>query len=445
VEAVVEQPAEGGVGQGRRLAKRQGVYYGWLVAGASFCIVLLNTGVQQSFGNFLKPMSAEFGWDRATVSLPAAIAILMNGLFQPCVGQLVDRFGPRRVITLSLLLLACSTAAIGAATGIWYLTIVYGVLFALGMSGAGQVPHTTLVAHWFVRQRGRVMGFVNAGGSVGQLLIIPASMALLLWTDWRTTYLVLGAILLLGSLPLSMLILRNDPRDVGLLPDGADAGLTSAAGEGPRLSQPTSAPLEPAHWRGAFATTPMWLLMGEFFVCGFTLSVVSTHFVAFATDRGISPTIAATALGLVGGFNIIGTLLAGTVSDYTGRKNPLAFVYVVRAASFAFLLSTNASWALYLFAAMAGLSWFATVPLTVSLTAEIYGMRYMGTLVGLVFASHQVGGALSIYLAGWLFDLTGSYTTSYLMSIAMSLVGAFASYAIQERRYSLKYLAAASA
>jgi MFS family permease len=441
----MRQRVDEGAERRQQSNSRQGLYYGWMVAAASFLIVLLNTGVQQSFGNFLKPMSAEFGWDRATASLPAAVAILMNGLFQPFVGQLVDRFGPRRVITLSLVLLSCSTAAIAAATGVGYLTIVYGVFFALGLSGAGNVPHTTLVAHWFVRQRGRVMGFVNAGASVGQLLIIPASMALLLWSDWRTTYLVLAAALLLGSLPLSLLVLRNDPSDLGLRPDGAEAPPAGRPAEGQPLAQAARAPLEPTHWRGAFATTPMWLLMGEFFVCGFTLSVVSTHFVSFVTDRGISPAVAATALGLVGGFNIVGTLLAGTASDYTGRKNPLALVYFVRAASFAFLLSIDAPWALYVFAAMAGLSWFATVPLTVSLAAEIYGMRHMGTLVGLVFASHQVGGALSIYLAGWLFDLTGSYTTSYLMSIAVSLVGGMASFAIQERRYSLKYLAMAKA
>jgi MFS family permease len=196
------------------------------------------------------------------------------------------------------------------------------VLFALGLSGAGNVPHTTLVAHWFVRQRGRVMGLVNAGGSVGQLLIIPTSMALLLWSDWRTTYVILGAVLLVGSLPLSMLILRNDPGDLGLLPDGAAEPLISAPGEGQRLSQLASAPLEPAHWRGAFASYPMWLLMGEFFVCGFTLSVVSTHFVAFMTDRGISPTVAATALGLVGGFNIVGTLLAGTIPIIPAARIP---------------------------------------------------------------------------------------------------------------------------
>jgi MFS family permease len=441
----MRQRADEEAGQRQRFKGRQTLYYGWIVAGASFLIVLLNTGVQQSFGNFLKPMSAEFGWDRATVSLPAAVAILMSGLFQPFVGQLVDRFGPRRVITLSLFLLAASTAAIAGTTGIGYLTVVYGVLFALGLSGAGNVPHTTLVARWFVRQRGRVMGFVNAGASVGQFLIIPASMALLLWSDWRTTYLILGAALLLGSLPLSLLILRNDPSDLGLNPDGAADPPATASSGAKATGEPTQAPLEPVHWRGAFSTAPMWLLMGQFFVCGFTLSVVSTHFVSFVTDRGISPTVAATALGLVGGFNIIGTLLAGTLSDYTGRKNPLALVYLVRAASFAFLLAIDSPWALYLFAAMAGLSWFATVPLTVSLAAEIYGMRHMGTLVGLVFASHQVGGALSIYLAGWLFDLSGSYTTSYLVSIGMSLLGGVASYAIQERRYSLKYLAVVEA
>jgi MFS family permease len=164
--------------------------------------------------------------------------------------------------------------------------------------------------------------------------------------------------------------------------------------------------------------------------------------VAFATDRGIAPGTAATALGLLGGCNIIGSLLAGTVSDRLGRKNPLALIYLLRAAAFVFLLTAHSPWMLYLFAAVAGLSWFSTVPLTVALTAEIYGVRHMGTLVGIAFTSHQVGGAVSIYLAGRLFDVSGSYTVVYLVGIALLLGAALASYAIQERRYSLKYLAA---
>lgn len=423
----------------RQRDARARFYYGWLVVGAAFLMTLLSIGIQSSFGNFLKPMSAEFGWDRATASLPVAVAILMNGLFQPLVGRVVDRVGPRRVITLSIFVMAVSTAATAFTPNIWYLTGVYGVPFALGLSGAGVIPNTALVARWFVRQRGVAMGLVNAGGSVGQLLLIPASMMLLLWTDWRTTYLILGGMLLLVGVPVAALVLRHAPEDLGLLPDGDMAppeGLSGAGGQQP-VSQP--APLEPGRWLGAFATGPLWLLIGGFFVCGFTVSLVSTHFVALTTDRGIAPSTAATALGLLGGFNIIGSLLAGTVSDRIGRKNPLALVYLVRAVAFVFLLTANMPWKLYLFAVLAGLAWFSTVPLTVSLTAEMYGVRHMGTLVGLTFTSHQVGGALSSYLAGRLFDLSGSYTVIYLMGIGLLLGASLASYAIQERRYSLKY------
>ena len=424
---------------------RTGLYYGWLVVGASFVIVLLNTGVQSSFGNFLKPMSATFGWDRATVSVPAALATLLSGLFQPFVGRLVDRVGARRVITCSLLLMALSTAALAATPGIWYLTGVYGILGALGFSGAGTVPNTTLVAHWFVRQRGRAMGLVNAGGSVGQLLIIPASMALLLWSDWRTTYLILGGVLLLAGVPIALLLLRSRPEDMGLLPDGDPVRAAGELGSPQPAPPPAQAPLEPEHWRGALTSSPIWFLMSGFFVCGFTLATISTHFVAFATDRGIAPASAATALGLIGAFNILGTLLVGTISDRLGRKNPLALIYLVRALAFIVLLAVETPWALYLFAALVGLAWFSTVPPTVSLTAEIYGVRHMGTLVGLIFASHQIGGALSIYLAGRLFDLSGSYTAIYLLDIALLLVAGLISYAIQERRYSLKYGASAPA
>lgn len=416
-------------------------YYGWLVVGAAFLMTLLSTGVQSSFGNFLKPMSAEFGWDRATASLPVAVAILMTGLLQPLVGRVVDRVGPRRVITLSMLIMAISTAATALTPNIWYLTGVYGVPFALGLSGAGVIPNTALVARWFVRHRGSVMGLVNAGGSVGQLLLIPASMALLLQTDWRTTYLILGGMLLLVGVPVAALFLRSAPEDLGLRPDGDMAPPHDLAAAGNQQPVPQPAPLEPPRWLGAFATGPLWLLLGGFFVCGFSVSIVSTHFVAFTTDRGMAPSVAATALGLLGGCNIVGSLLAGTVSDRIGRKNPLALVYLVRAMAFTFLLTAETSWQLYLFAALAGLAWFSTVPLTVALTAEMYGVRHMGTLAGLTFTSHQVGGALSSYLAGWLFDLTGSYTLMYLIGIGLLLGASLASYAIQERRYSSKYVA----
>jgi MFS family permease len=423
--------------------RKPAFYYGWLIVGAAFLLSLLSVGTQSSFGNFLKPMSAEFGWDRATAAMPAAVAMLMNGLFQPFVGQLIDRVGPRRVITWSLLLLAVSTAAIALTPDIWYLTGVYGVVFALAISGAGITPNTALIARWFVRQRGRAMGLVNAGGSVGQLLLIPASMALLLQTNWRFTYLMLGVMLLAIGVPVAAFVLRSEPSDLGLLPDGEVTTPTVSTATEPAVLASRPAPLEPPRWQGALLSLPLWLLIGGFFVCGFTVAIISTHFVPFATDRGIAPGTAATALGLLGGCNIVGSLLAGTVSDRLGRKNPLALIYLVRAVAFGFLLTADTPWELYLFAIFAGLAWFSTVPLTFALTAEMYGIRHMGTLVGIIFLSHQVGGALSIYLAGWLFDLSGSYTRIYLIGIVLLLAAGLASYAIREQRYSLKYVATA--
>ena len=330
-------------------------YYGWLVLGASFTMTFMSQGIQGSFGNFVKPMSAEFGWDRATAVLPITVAILVSGLFQPVVGRLVDLYGPKRIITIGIVVLACSAAAIAWTPGIWYLTFVYGILFALAVSCAGGIPNSTLNARWFVRLRGRAMATVTAGGSVGQLLVIPASMIVLMQTNWRTTYLLMGACVLLVGVPVALLIFRNDPQEMGLAPDG-DAVAAQPEDVQAEPPPPPTAPLEPDKWHGALASTQMWLLAGSFFVCGFSVFLVQTHFVAFVTDRGISPAVAATALGLLSGFNLVGTLSAGVISDRIGRKNPLALIYWVRGLAIALLLIADTPWMLYVFAAVAGLS-----------------------------------------------------------------------------------------
>jgi sugar phosphate permease len=149
-------------------------------------------------------------------------------------------------------------------------------------------------------------------------------MALLIQTNWRFTYLILGVMLLVVGVPVAALVLRNDPQDLGLLPDGEGTPAAESIEAGRPAPAARPAPLEPPRWQGALLSLPLWLLIGGFFVCGFTVAIISTHFVAFATDRGIAPGTAATTLGLLGGCNIVGSLLAGTVSDRLGRKNPLA-------------------------------------------------------------------------------------------------------------------------
>ncbi len=418
-------------------------FYGWMIVGTSFLLAVFNMGIQGTFGNFIKPMSAEFGWDRATATLPVAVATLMSGVFQPIVGRLVDRYGTRRLITIGLVLLAASVMSVAWTQNIWYLTVVYGVLFALATSSAGGIPNSTLNSRWFVRLRGRALSISNAGGSVGQFLIIPASVALMMQTDWRTTHLIMGGVVLVVGLPIAAFILRNDPQEMGLLPDGDPTRPVADTGEAGAAPQaPSRAPLEPATWHGAFASSQFWLLLGGFFVCGCSVVMVQTHFVAFADDRGISPDVAAKALGLLHGVNTVGLILGGMISDRVGRKIPLAIIYFVRALAIALLLVADTPWMLFVFAVVAGLSWFSSVPLTIALTGELYGLRHMGTLVGFVFLSHQIGGAVSTYSAGWLFDVSGSYNGVFLIVIALLLGAAAVSWAVQERRYSLKYQAA---
>ncbi len=427
-------------GTGTAASREPVFFYGWMIVGTSFLLAVFNMGIQGSFGNFIIPISAEFGWDRATATLPVVVATFMSGVFQPIVGRLVDRYGPRRLITIGVPMLAASTMSVAWTQNIWYFTGVYGVLFALATSCAGGIPNSTLTSHWFVRQRGRALGISSAGGGVGQMLIIPASMMLMMQTNWRTTHLILGALVLVVGLPIAAFILRNDPQDMGLFPDGDQPLATSeVTGEQATSPAPTRAPLEPAKWHGVFASSQFWLLVSGFFVCGCSVIMVQTHFVAFATDRGISPNVATNALGLLHGVNIAGLLLGGMVSDRVGRKIPLAIIYFVRALAIAFLLVADAPWMFYLFAVVAGLSWFSSVPLTIALTGEIYGLRHMGTLVGFVFLSHQIGGAASTYLAGWLFDVSGSYNGVFLAVIALLVGAAVVSWAVQERRYSQKY------
>ncbi len=419
-------------------------FYGWMIIGASFLLAVFNMGLQGSFGNFIKPMSAEFGWDRATATLPVAVATLMSGIFQPIVGRLVDRYGPRRLIIFGVVMLSVCMISVSWTQSIWYLTVVYGVLFALASSCSGGIPNSTLNSRWFVRLRGRALGISSAGGSVGQMLIIPATMMIMMQTNWRTTHLIMGVLVLVVGLPIAALILRNDPQSMGLLPDGDSPLPEREARDQPAAPQaPARAPLEPEKWHGVFASNQFWLLVSSFFVCGCSVVMVQTHFVSYVTDQGISPSVATQALGLLHGFNMLGLLLGGMISDRVGRKIPLTIIYFVRALAIAFLMTANTPWMLYLFAVIAGLSWFSSVPLTIALTGEIYGLRHMGTLVGFVFLSHQIGGALSTYSAGWLFDVTGSYNGVFMAVIGLLVVASAVSWAVQERRYSLKYQAAA--
>ena len=419
--------------------RRKGIYYGWVVLAVTFFVLFVSTGARNGFGVFIIPLTEEFDWSRRTISLAIAIGWLVNGVSQPFLGRIYDRFGGRRVISASLLVLGSCTVLLSLTNSIWFLIFVYGFVMSVASGGASLVTVHAVLARWFYRRRGIVLSIGTSGASAGALVLAPFAAYMILLASWRVAWLVLGAMILFLALPLALALIKNDPSDTGEHPDGDPSGADGgAASNGPRDRR---APLEVDDWRDSYRSPPMWQMSGAYFVCGITTAIISAHYVPYAIDRGFSLTTAALAFGLMSGLNVVGVIVIGAVSDRLGRKNLLAGVYAVRGLAYAMLLLAPGALGLWGFAVIAGFSWIASAPLTASLTAEIYGLRNMGTLNGMTTFAHQMGGALSIYMAGYMYDLLGAYDVPFAIAGAMLAAASLAAFSIRERKYSTLYQA----
>ena len=225
---------------------------------------------------------------------------------------------------------------------------------------------------------------------------------------------------------------------------------TGAAPAAPATPAPAPAPapvgpLFTRRWRDAFRTAPMWQLSLAYWVCGVTTGSVSIHYVRWAISEGISPATAALAFGLLSGINAGAVILLGSLSDRVPRKTLLGMVYLVRGLAFLLLVVLPGPTALWAFAIVGGASWLATVPLTTALAADLYGLKHLGTLVGLINFFHQAGGALAVYLFGLVFDAQGNYDVAFLAGMATLIAAGGLSLCVRERRYSTRYAAAGAA
>jgi MFS family permease len=339
----------------------------------------------------------------------------------------MDRFGARGLFTVSVALYGLGVCLISLTHSVWYLVAVYGVLVGSATAGASVGLTNTLVAQWFPAQRRALaISLNNSAVALGRFMLIFVSLWLLQTYGWRLSHLYLGVAILLVAIPMALLIPRRR---------AATGGPTPAA-----LQQPTArAPLEVNRWSESLHSAPLWQIMGGYFVCGMTVNL-SIHFIPFATDRNFTQEAAAAAMSCMSIAMVIGSVLSGLVSDRVGRKNILALAYALRAVAFAVLLWWHHWLALYVFAIIGGMSWLATPPSVTALTGEIYGMRTLGTLGGISLLAHQIGGGASVWLAGALYDLTGSYDISFILAIVGLIGAALVSFAIAERRYSVRYV-----
>lgn len=414
----------------------QGMFYGWFILGVGFFTLFVAAGSRNGFGVFIVPMSEDLGWSRGAISLAIALGWFVNGITLPFLGRIYDQLGGKKVICYSLLVLGAATMGLSLITSLWMLIILYGILMSTAASGASLVTVGAILSKWFYRKRGAVISISSSGASMGSMILAPFATYLILLVGWRITWGVMGGLVLFVALPLAFILIKENPTDVGAVPDGESLSKSKlqTGGDGK-----VTTPLEVNYWRHAYRSAPMWQLSVGYFVCGMTTGILSAHYVPFVIDRGISASTAALAFGVMMGFNTLGVLAAGFYSDKIGRKNLLGAVYATRGLAYAVLILGPGLAPIWGFAVVAGISWIATVPLTTSLTAEIYGLKNMGVLSGLITFAHQMGSALSILLGGVLYDIFGNYDLAFGICGSTLIVASIVSFAIREKDYSSKY------
>lgn len=411
--------------EARLESSRSRIHYAWVILGALCLVLLVSSGMRSTYGVYIKYLEAEFGWSRTSLSLVGSLSLFLYGAIGPLVGRLTDRFGPRMVITASLVTLAIGMFGASQITSQWQLFLTAGVLMAVGAGGAAMSTAAAVVARWFEGRRGLVMGIAGAGMSAGQLLIFPLATWLILSMGWRQSYTSLAIGLSIVALPIALGLIRNDPKEMGLRPYGAGTEPQRVSADGARI--------ERTSLREAIHVPEFWLLAGGFFVCGYTSTgLVMMHFYPHAVEHGFSEMTTSFALSIMGTLNIVGTIASGWICDRFGRKGPLATYYFVRGLSLLFLIWVSSVPSLHLFAAIFGLNYISTMPPTSTLTANIFGRYSIGELYGWIFLSHQVGAAIGSWVGGMSYDLTGSYTIAFVSAAVLAFLASGLTLAIRD-------------
>jgi len=377
------------------------------------CLIgMLGFGPRSALGLFLSPMSAANGWGREVFSLALAIQILVWGAGQPFAGAIADRFGTPRVLAGGALLYALGLALMAYAKNPIALNISAGVIAGFGISACS----FTLVLAAFGKLlppqwRSIAFGLGTAAGSFGQFLFSPLAILFIEHLGWQNALLALSAFILL-IVPLAFAL-------------GGASDDPAAAQDKQSLVQALSE---------AFGHRSYVLLVLGFFTCGFQLLFITVHLPTYLVDRGLSVETGAWTLAAIGLFNIVGSILAGWLGDRMPKRYLLSIIYFARSlAVVAFITLPVTPVSAIVFGAVMGLLWLSTVPPTNGLVAVMFGTRWLATLFGFAFFSHQVGGFLGVWLGGRLFELTGSYDVIWWGSVALGIASAIINLPIVEK------------
>lgn len=392
-------------------------YYAPVIVVVAGCLVaMVNFGVRSSFGLFTAPISEANGWPREIFSFAMAMQNLLWGIATPIAGALADRYGAARVLMLGAVFYAIGTLMMALTSTPVMFNIGGGILVGIGVAlSSFGIVMAALGRIVPPEKRSWAFGIATAAGSFGQFIFAPLTGALIAAYGWQNALLVLAAstlVIIVFALPL---MVQN--RTAGRPQQGeADMTMREAIGT-------------------AFGHGSYLLLVAGFFVCGFQLAFITVHLPPYLAEHGISKEFAGLAIGAIGLFNVVGSYASGVIGGRGEKRIPLSMIYLLRSIAIAaFVLLPITPLTTIIFTASMGLLWLSTVPLTMGLVTVMFGTRYMATLYGFVFLSHQIGSFLGVWLGGRLYDQLGSYDQVWWMGVALGIFAAVVNLPIREQR-----------
>jgi MFS family permease len=385
-------------------------FYGYTVLIACLIINMCIWGVFFSVGLFFKPMLNDFEWSRAVTSGPISLSWVISGVLGITVGALNDRFGPRLVVMICGLLFGAGCMLMSQIGNSWQMYLYYGVLIGAGLSLP--VPIMSTISRWFIKRRTTMTGVLMLGSGVGGLFMPPVANWLISNHGWRTSYIILGGILLAVILVASQ-FLKRDPSQVNQVPYGADEP----------AEEKSRANVTGLSLREALNTRQFWLIFVLFFCFSMSVNTLMLHLAPHVTDLGISATVAAAILATTNAAGIVGRIGLGGLGDRLGNKRLLVITFILLAVTFAGFTVISELWLLYLFVIIFGLGYGAGLTQESPIVANLFGLSAHGLILGVASFGHTMGAAVGILFGGYFYDISGSYQLTFIICGAASVIG----------------------
>jgi sugar phosphate permease len=407
--------------------QKRRLFYGYWVVAGSFALLFLFAGAGfYSFSIFIMPLEDEFGWSRSAVMLAMSIYMILHGVTGPFVGHWTETYGPRRVMTIFALLSGVAFVLVSFTFSLWYFYLAYAVL-SIATTGIGFIPISSVLARWFVRNRGTAIGFSMVGIATGGLVMAPLVGAIIPRFGWRGAFVFMGALVWVVALPVTLLVMKGNPAEMGLLPDGdlpdaerasdAQATWTDAGGTEPAEK---GWPLGAAMRSGTF----FWLA-ATFFIGPLAQMGMLQHQAPLTVEAGFPRELASTAVGLTAGLGGLGKLFFGWVSDKIPIRNTVMLCFGLQAVSVLVLLNAGSMATVWVYVALFGFSMGGMIVLLPLMVSHFFGLTNFGAIMGMVSLVLALGNAVGAVLSGVIYDSLGSYHYAMITYICLYATAAF--------------------